>query len=67
MERIEYVSKTECYNCSCPFRQTLLPTSETRCECYACPNREAFALYYYMSNEVGKETRNGWSNSSERS
>lgn len=56
---------SECYNYSCPFRKTSLPTSETRCECYACPNREDFMLYYYMSNEIGKEIRDGWSNSSE--
>lgn len=56
---------SECYNYSCPFRKTSLPTSDTRCECYACPNKEDFALYYYISNETGKEIRNGWSNSSE--
>lgn len=62
---MEYVVSGECYNYSCPFRKTSLPTSETRCECYACPNREDFALHYYITNETGKENYNGWSNCSE--
>lgn len=63
---MEYDVNSECYNYSCPFRKTSFPTSVTRCECYACPNREDFTLYYYMSNEIGKENYNGWSNCSER-
>lgn len=62
---MEYVVSSECYNYSCPFRKTSLPTSETRCECYACPNREDFALHYYITNETEKENCNGWSNCSE--
>lgn len=64
---MEYVVSSECYNYSCPFRTTSLPTSKTQCECYACPNREDFALYYYMTDGTGKENCNGWSNCSERS
>lgn len=42
----------DCYNYNCPFRYNQLPTSKTRCDCLACPNRSDYFGYIISSNRT---------------
>lgn len=44
----------ECYNYSCPIRETQLPTSDTRCECIACLNRSAKHTYIVSNRSLSE-------------
>ena len=41
----------DCYNYNCSFRFNQLPTSATRCDCIACPNR-SIKTNYIVSNRT---------------
>lgn len=45
----------ECYNYYCPFRYSVFPTSETRCDCTACPNRNNSTRYIVNNQTLTKE------------
>jgi len=45
----------ECYNYHCPFRYSVFPTSKTRCDCTACPNRSNSTGYIVSNQTLTKE------------
>lgn len=45
----------ECYNYNCPFRYSIFPTSRTRCDCTACPNRCDSVCYIASNHTLTKE------------
>lgn len=45
----------DCYNYNCPFRYNILPTSKTRCDCTACPNRNDSTGYFASNQTLTKE------------
>ena len=45
----------DCYNYYCPFRYSIFPISETRCDCVACPNRSNSTGYIVSDRTLTKE------------
>lgn len=45
----------DCYNYYCPFRYSIFPTSETRCDCVVCPNRSNLTGYIVSDRTLTKE------------
>lgn len=45
----------DCYNYYCPFRYSVFPTSETRCDCTACSNRSNSTGYIVSNRTLAKE------------
>lgn len=48
----------DCYNYSCTVRFNQLPTSATRCDCIACPNRFSTDGYVISNRTLSKEELN---------
>ena len=45
----------DCCNYYCPFRYSIFPTSETRCDCIACPNRSNSTGYIVSNRTLTEE------------